>query len=74
MKRRNSDEFTLIHAMIVCGVVAIIAIITTAFLSPVQPALTLETICIDHVRFVVGPDGHIRQMLDQGEQGIACQE
>ena len=47
MKRRNSDEFTLVHAIIVCGVVAIIAIVTTAFLSPVEPALTLETICID---------------------------
>lgn len=65
----------LLNAMIGCAIVAVIALIILIWFTPRDPlfvANRLETLCIDHVRIVAGPDGKFRQLLDQWGRGVVC--
>lgn len=78
----KNNGFTLIELIIVLAIIAIIAAIALPVIlgtSSDKPRGQwsvngyTDTICVEGYRFVVGPDGQSRQIMDEYGHGVRCE-
>jgi len=78
MKQRG---FTLIEMMIAVVIVGIVGLLALGVVNGTTPSNSLsigvngltEIRCIESYKFVVGENGHARQILDEFGKGVRCE-
>jgi competence protein ComGC len=80
MKQRG---MTLIEIMVLIVIATIIILIGVGFLNQSNMGLQsysyganglIEVRCMDNLKFIVGENGHVTQMLDNQGHGVKCND